>query len=101
MPVRLQREPSGGFPLVERFWTFHRLAVLPIRRCCTTTVDQSINVASKEICRFADCFADLSHIPQIAYGVSEARGVGFEVDGGGVLGLTIVDFKSESLMSLL
>ena len=58
-------------------------------------------MTSKEICRFADFFADLSHISQIVYGISELRGVGFEVDSGSVLGLTIVDFKSEGLVSLL
>jgi hypothetical protein len=43
----------------------------------------------------------LIHIPQIAYGVSEIRGVGFEVDSGSVLELTFVDVKNEGSVSLL
>ena len=46
-------------------------------------------------------FTDLSHIPPIAYGVSEIRGVGFEVDSGSVLELIFVDVKNKDSVSLL
>jgi hypothetical protein len=104
VPVRLQREPSDWsrcrLSMVERFWIFHRLALLPIRRCYTTVVDRSINVTSKEICCSAGCFTDLSHIPQVAYGVSEIRGVGFEVGSRSVLGLIFADVKNKDSVSL-
>jgi hypothetical protein len=102
MPVRLQREPSNWSRCrLSIGRAFPDLALLLIRRYYTTIVDQSTNVTSKEICCFADCFTDLSHIPQIAYGVSEIRGVGFGVDSGSVLELIFVDVKNKDLMSLL